>query len=306
MPSRSGKKDNGGVCIDLHNVGQYMHLTCFYKANIAAVLAAGRQLTEVGSLEGFIELYNAWVKELEERGLLPKKKKKEEEEGEGPYLLAPEHFQTCDVPLSSSLECMVEAREAMRNFAAPFKALKGMLHTLPAFSRMIDLADATLKVKVGKERKDHVFAVVDALDALGTSQTMAINREFHAATRGRVLGPTQLYVLTASLLALHNAADARAKLVMQKGKAFTSIVVDGGALPRRYARFYVDLVRANSEYAEAVASALLAYMNVRDPGRLYEVVRGMTYALERGRLRRQEAEALMRLLEHEARVKEGR
>jgi hypothetical protein len=308
MPSRRRKEGSGGVCIDLHNVRQYMHLMCFYKANIAAVLAAGYQLTEVGNLEElekFVERYNAWVKKLERRGPLSKKKE-EGKEGEEPYLLAPEHFQTCDVPLTSKLDCLVEARENMRNFALPFKELKGMLRTLPAFSRMIDLADATLKVKAGKERKDHIFAVIDGLDALGTSQTMAINREFHAATRGRVLGPTQLYVLTASLLALHNAADARAKLVMQKGKAFTSIAVDGGALPRRYAMFYVDLVRANSEYAEAVASALLAYMNVRDPGRLYEVVRGMTYALERGRLRGQEAEALMRLLEHEARVKEGR
>jgi hypothetical protein len=300
MPSRRRKEGSGGVCIDLRNVRQYMHLMCFYKANIAAVLATGLQLTEVRNLEDFIGRYNAWVEELDEKKLLPKNKKKED------YLLTLTHFQTCNMSLSTSLKCLVEARENMRNFASPFKELREMLRTLPAFSRMIDLADATLKVKAGKEGKDHVFAVIDGLDALGTSQTMAINREFHAATRGRVLGPTQLYVLTASLLALHNAADARAKLVMQKGKAFTSIAVDGGALPRRYAGFYVDLVRANSEYAEAVASALLAYMNVRDPGRLYEVVRGMAYALERGRLRGQEAEALMRLLEHEARVKEGR
>lgn len=300
MPSRRRKEGNNGECIDLHNVGRYMYLMCFYKANVAAVLATGRQLTEVGDLEDFIERYNTWVEELDEKKLLPKYKSKED------YLLAPEHFQTCDVPLSSKLKCMVEARENMRNFAAPFKVLKGMFRMLLAFKRMIDLADATLKVRVRKEKKEYIFAVVDALDALGASQTMAINREFHAAIRGRVLGPTQLYVLTASLLALYNAAGAGAKLVMQKGKAFTSVVVDGGALPRRYARFYVDLVRANSGYADAVASALLAYMNVRDPGRLYGIARSMTYALERRRLKGQEAEALMRLLGHEARVEEGR
>jgi hypothetical protein len=301
MPSRRRKESDGGECIDLHNVRRYLHLLCFYKANIAAVLATGRQLTEVGNLEEFIERYNAWVEELDEKRLLPKYKSKED------YLLTLTHFQTCDTPLSTSLKCLVEARENMRNFASPFKELRKMFRMIPAFDLMIRLADATLKVKVGKKKKGYIFAfaIVDALDVLGASQTMAINREFYATARDRILGPTQLYVLAASILALHNAADA-AKLVLQNGKAFTSVVVDGRALPRRYARFYVDLVRANSEYADAAASALLAYMNVRDPGRLYGIVRSMTYALERRGLRGQEAEALMRLLEHEARVEEGR
>jgi hypothetical protein len=291
MPSKRSKK-GGGKCIDLQNVAQYLHLLCFYKANMAAVLATGRQLTEIKDLEDFIERYNAWVEELDEKRLLPKYKSKED------YLLTLSHFQTCDTPLSSRLRCLVEARENMRNFASPFKELREVFRMLPAFKTMADLADATLKVKVGKEGNDYVFAVVDALDALGASQTMAINREFHATARGRILGPVQLYVLAASVLALHNAVNAKAKLVLQKGKFFTSVAVDGGALPWHYAKFYVGLVRADSNYAEAVASSLLTYMNTRNPARLYEIVRNMTYA--RKKLKGQEAEALSLLLEHEA------
>jgi len=294
MPSKRGKESSNGECIDLHNVGRYLHLLCFYKANIAAVLATGIQLTEVRNLEDFIERYNAWVEELDEKKLLPKNKKKED------YLLTLTHFQTCNMPLSTSLKCLVEARENMRNFASPFKELREMFRMLPAFSQMIGLADATLKVRVGKEKGDSVFAVVDALDMLGASQTMAINREFYATTRGRILGPTQLYVLAASILALHKAVDAKAKLVLQKGKFFTSIAVDGGALPWHYAKFYVELVRADSRYAEAVASSLLTYMNIRDPARLYEIVRNMTYAKDRKKLNGREAEALSLLMEYEA------
>jgi hypothetical protein len=286
-------KRGSGKCIDLQNVAQYLHLLCFYKANIAAVLATGRQLTEVRNLEDFIERYNAWVEGLVEKRLLPKAKK-------GNYLLTPAHFQTCDTPLSSKLDCLVEAREYMRNFASPFKELRGVFHMLPAFDMMRKLADATLKVKVGEGRGDYVFAVVDALDALGASQTMAINREFYAVARGRTLGPTQLYVLAASVLALHNAVDAKAKLVLQKGKFFTSVAVDGGALPWHYAKFYVELVRAGSKYADAVASSLLTYMNTRNPARLYEIVRNMTYAKDRKKLNARETEALSLLLEHEA------
>jgi hypothetical protein len=291
MPSKRSKK-SGDKCIDLQNVAQYLHLLCFYKANMAAVLATGRQLTEIKDLEDFIERYNAWVEELDEKRLLPKYKSKED------YLLTLSHFQTCDMPLSSRLRCLVEARENMRNFASPFKELREVFRMLSAFKTMADLADATLKVKVGKEGNDYVFAVVDALDALGASQTMAINREFHATARGRILGPVQLYVLAASVLALHNAVNAKAKLVLQKGKFFTSVAVDGGALPWRYAKFYVELVRADSNYAEAVASSLLTYMNTRNPVRLYEIVRNMMYA--RKKLKEQEAEALSLLLEHEA------
>jgi hypothetical protein len=297
MPSKRGKESSDGECIDLHNVGRYLHLLCFYKANIAAVLATGLQLTEVRNLEDFIGRYNAWVEELDEKKLLPKNKKKED------YLLTLTHFQTCNMSLSTSLKCLVEARENMRNFASPFKELREMFRMLPAFSRMIDLADATLKVRVGKEKGDSVFAVVDALDVLGASQTMAINREFYATTRGRILGPTQLYVLAASFLALHKAVDAKAKLVLQKGKFFSAVAVDGGALPRHYAKFYVELVRADSRYAETVASSLLTYMNIRDPARLYEIVRNMTYAKDREKLNRREAEALSLLLEYEARGK---
>ena len=290
MLSKRGKK-SGGECIDLQNVAQYLHMLCFYKANMVAVLATGSRLTEVRNLEDFIERYNAWVEELDEKKLLPKYKSKED------YLLTLTHFQTCDVPLSTSLKCLVEARENMRNFASPFKELRGMFRMLPAFSQMIGLADATLKVKVGK-KGDYVFAVVDALDVLGASQTMAINREFYATAGGRTLGPVQLYVLAASVLALHNAVNAKAKLVLQKGKLFTSVAVDGGALPRHYAKFYVELVRANSRYAETVASSLLTYMNTRDPARLYEIVRNMTYS--RKKLNERETEALSLLLEHEA------
>ena len=299
MPSKRGKESSGGKCIDLQNVAQYLHLLCFYKANIAAVLATGLQLTEVRNLEeDFIERYNAWVEELVEKRLLPKDKK-------GNYLLTLAHFQTCDTPLSSKLDCLVEARENMRNFALPFKELRGMFRLLPAFEMMADLADKTLKVKVGKDRNDYVFAVVDALDVLGASQTMAINREFYATARGRILGPTQLYVLAASVLALHKAVDVKAKLVLQKGKFFTSVAVDGGALPWHYAKFYVELVRADSRYAEAVASSLLTYMNLtymntHDPARLYEIVRNMTYAKDRKKLSEREAEALSLLLEYEA------
>jgi hypothetical protein len=293
MPSKRSKK-SGDKCIDLQNVAQYLHLLCFYKANMAAVLATGRQLTEIKDLEDFIERYNAWVEELAEKRLLRKDKKKD-------YLLTLNHFQTCDIPLSTQrLRCLVEARESIRNFVSPFKRLSKMFRMIPAFDQMIKLADATLKVKVkvGKEGNDYVFAVVDALDALGASQTMAINREFHATARGRILGPVQLYVLAASVLALHNAVNAKAKLVLQKGKFFTSVAVDGGALPWRYAKFYVELVRADSNYAEAVASSLLTYMNTRNPVRLYEIVRNMMYA--RKKLKEQEAEALSLLLEHEA------
>jgi hypothetical protein len=292
MPSKRGN----GECIDLHNVGRYLHLLCFYKANIASVLTTGLQLTEVRNLEDFIERYNAWMEELVEKRLLPKDKK-------GNYLLTLAHFQTCDVPLSSKLDCLVEARENMRNFASPFKELRGMFSMLPAFDLMRKLADATLKVKVGEKGEDYIFAVVDALDVLGASQTMAINREFYATVRGRVLGPMQLYVLAASILALHEAVDAKAKLVLQKGKFFTSIAVDGGALPWHYAKFYVELVRANSRYAETVASSLLTYMNTRDPARLYEIVRNMTYAKDRKKLNEREAETLSLLLEYETRGK---
>jgi hypothetical protein len=292
MPSNRGN----GECIDLHNMGRYLHLLCFYKANIAAVLATGLQLTEVRNLEDFIERYDAWMEELVEKRLLPKDKK-------GNYLLTLAHFQTCDVPLSSKLDCLVEARENMRNFASPFKELRGMFRMLPAFDLMRKLADATLKVKVGEKGEDYIFAVVDALDVLGASQTMAINREFYATVRGRVLGPMQLYVLAASILALHEAVDAKAKLVLQKGKFFTSIAVDGGALPWHYAKFYVELVRANSRYAETVASSLLTYMNTRDPARLYEIVRNMTYAKDRKKMNEREAEALSLLLEYETRGK---
>jgi hypothetical protein len=295
MPSKRGN----GECIDLHNVGRYLHLLCFYKANIATVLATGLQLTEVRNLEDFIERYNAWVEELDEKRLLPKYKSKED------YLLTLTHFQTCDTPLSTSLKCLVEARENMRNFASPFKELREMFRMIPAFDLMIRLADTTLKVKVGKKEKGYIyaFAIVDALDVLGASQTMAINREFYATARDRILGPTQLYVLAASILALHKAVDAKAKLVLQKGKFFTSVTVDGGALPWHYAKFYVELVRANSRYAEAVASSLLTYMNTRDPARLYEIVRNMTYAKDRKKLNGREAEALSLLLEYETRGK---
>jgi len=295
MPSKRGN----GECIDLHNVGRYLHLLCFYKANIAAVLATGLQLTEVRNLEDFIERYNAWVEELAEKKLLPKGREKEE------FLLTLSHFQTCNKPLSTRLSCLVEARENMRNFALPFKELREMFSTLPAFTTMVDLADKTLKVKVGKEREDYVFAVVDALDVLGASQTMAINREFYATTRGRILGPTQLYVLAASILALHKVVDAKAKLVLQKGKFFSAVAVDGNALPWHYAKFYVELVRADSRYAETVASSLLTYMNIRDPARLYEIVRNMTYAKDREKLKERETEALSRLLEYEAGGKES-
>jgi hypothetical protein len=297
MPSKRGKESSGGKCIDLQNVTQYLHLLCFYKANIAAVLATGLQLTEVSNLEDFIERYNAWVEELAEKKLLPKYKSKED------FLLTLSHFQTCNVSLSSKLDCLVEARENMRNFASPFKELRKMFRMLPAFEMMADLADKTLKVKVGREGNDYVFAVVDALDVLGASQTMAINREFYATARGRILGPTQLYVLATSVLALHKAVDAKAKLVLQKGKFFTSVAVDGGALPWHYAKFYVELVRADSRYAEAVASSLLTYMNIRDPARLYEIVRNMTYAKDRKKLNGREAEALSFLLEYETRCK---
>jgi hypothetical protein len=300
MPSKRGKESSGGKCIDLQNVAQYLHLLCFYKANIAAVLATGLQLTEVRNLEeDFIERYNAWVEELDEKKLLPKYKSKED------FLLTLSHFQTCNVSLSSKLDCLVEARENMRNFALPFKELRGMLRMLPAFKMMVDLANATLKVIVGRKENGYIFAfaVVDALDALGASKTMAMNREFHSVARGRILGPTQLYVLVASILALHKAVDAKAKLVLQKGKFFTSVAVDGGALPWHYAKFYVDLVRADSRYAEAVASSLLTYMNIRDPARLYEIVRNMTYAKDRKKLNGREAEALSLLLEYETRGK---
>ncbi len=288
MPSKRGN----GECIDLHNVGRYLHLLCFYKANIAAVLATGRQLTEVRNLEDFIERYNAWVEELAEKRLLPKHKSKED------YLLTLAHFQTCSTPLSSHLRCLVEARENMRNFASPFKELREVFRMLPAFKTMVDLADATLKVKVGEKGEDYVFAVVDALDVLGASQTMAINREFYTTARGRVLRPVQLYVLAASILALYGAADAKAKLVLQKGKFFTSVAVDGGALPRHYAKFYVELVRADSRYAEAAASSLLTYMNTGDPAMLYEIVKNMIHV--RKKLKGREAEALSLLLEYEA------
>jgi len=278
MPSR-------GECIDLRNVRQYLHLMCFYKADIAAVLAAGQRLIDIRDVEDFTEKYNGQLKLL-----LPRGKK------EGDFRLEPKHFEQCDVPLSSSLDCMVEAREFMRNFSSPFKELRGVFRTIQGFKKMWRLADAVLKVEVG--RRQYVFAVVDALDALGASETMRINREFAAVARWRELGPTEMYVLAASLLALHGGGAA-GRLVLQGGKFFSSAAVDGNALPQRYAEFYVELARAGSEYTEAVASSLLTYMNTRDPARLYEIVRNMLHAMNRKRLRREEAEALMRLLGHE-------
>jgi len=279
------------VEIRLNNVGRYLNLLCLYKANLAAVLAAGIQLTEVADVDYFIEIYNGWVEKLVKEKQLAKEKGKS-------LLLQPEDFQACGVPLSSSLSCMVEARESARNFASPFKELRGMFCMANAFNKMIKLADATLKVKTGTGRKSYIFAAVDALDALGSSGTMKINRDFHKIVRNRVLNFTQLYVLAASLTAIYGSAEA--KLFMQAGKFYSSIAVNGGALPRRYAEFYVELVKANSRYAEAAASSLLTYINTGDPAKLYEIVRNMTYAMNRKKLKSGEAEALRVLLEHEA------
>jgi hypothetical protein len=44
-------------------------------------------------------------------------------------------------------------------------------------------------------------------------------------------------------------------------------------------------------------------MNTRDPARLYETVRNMTYAKDRKKLNEREAEALSLLLEYETRGK---
>ena len=275
--------------IRLDNVGRYLNLLCLYKANLAAVLAAGFQLTEITDLNSFIDIYNGWVEKLVKEKQLTKEKGRS-------LLLQLEDFQTCRVPLSSSLSCMVEARESARNFASPFKELRGMFCMADAFSKMIKLADATLKVKVGK--RNYIFAAVDALDALGSSGTMRINRDFHEIVRGRTLTFTQLYVLAASLAAVYGPAEA--KLFMQAGKFYSSVAISGGALPRRYAEFYIKLVKAGSQRAETAASSLLTYINTGDPAELYEIVRNMTYAMDRKKLKSGEAEALRALLAYEA------
>jgi hypothetical protein len=112
---------------------------------------------------------------------------------------------------------------------------------------------------------------------------MDMNRQFLRLASGG-LGYTELYMLATALAARHSPGRL-ARLVLIKEKYFTSTPLGASAGPydeafyrlfRKFADFYVGLVEAKSQYTEAVASALLAYIQTRDLSRLYSILRNMT------------------------------
>ena len=270
-PERAGQAGGGSVCIDLSNIAEYVRYVYFYKANVASLVVTGFDLWSVVDRNEFVDEFNGKIADWAGR----RGKRLEQ------LLLSPEDFSKCDVALSS--DEVVEVKEYLKSTTHLYKLKTSeTFRTVPGLSKLAKAADVLFRVAVGDDVL-LAFIDVDGRKLEDRQKIMDMNRQFLRLASGG-LGYTELYMLATALAARHSPGRL-ARLVLIKEKYFTSTPLGASASPddeafyrlfRKFADFYIGLVEAKSQYTEAVASALLAYIQTRDLSRLYSILRNMT------------------------------
>jgi len=273
-PERSGQAGGRSICVDLSNIAEYVRYVYFYKANAASLVVTGLDLWNVGSvvsLDEFVDEFNNKIKDWAGR----RGKKLEQ------LLLSPEDFSKCDVALSS--DEVVEVKEYLKSTTYLYKLKTSeTFRTVPGLMKLAKAADVLFRAAVGDEVL-LAFIDVDGRKLEDREKMINMNRQFLRLTSSG-LGYTELYMLATALAARYSPGRL-ARLVLIKEKYFTSMPLGASASPydeafyslfRKFADFYIGLVEAKSQYTEAVASALLTYIQTRDLSRLYSILRNMT------------------------------
>jgi hypothetical protein len=290
-PERAGQAGGRTICVDLSNIAEYVRYVYFYKANAASLVVTGLDLWNVGkdlSLDEFMDEFNDKIADRAGR-----REKLEQ------LRLSPEDFSKCDVALSS--EEVVEVKEHLKSTTYLYKLKTSeTFRTVPGLMKLAEVADMLFKVPVGDDVL-LAFIDIDGRRLEDREKIINMNRQFlRLASSG--LGYTELYMLATALAARYSPGRL-ARLVLIKEKYFTSMPLGASASPydeafyklfRKFADFYIGLVEAKSQYTEAVASALLAYIQTRDLSRLYSILRNMT---QTERLTSKERQVLKGLLE---------
>jgi len=275
MPRRSKAGQAGGVsiCVDLSNIAEYVKYIHFYKANAASLVVAGLDLWKVGkdlNLDQFVDEFNSKIADWATR-----KKNLEQ------LKLSPEDFSRCGAALSS--DEVVEVKEHLKSTTYLYELRTSeTFRTVPGLMKLAEAADVLFRVAVGDEVL-LAFIDVDGRRVEDRERMINMNRQFLRLASGG-LGYTELYMLATALAARHSPGRL-ARLVLIKEKYFTSMPLGASASPydeafyslfRKFADFYIGLVEAKSQYTEAIASALLTYIQTRDLSRLYSILRNMT------------------------------
>jgi len=270
-PERAGQAGGRSICIDLSNIAEYVRYVYFYKANAASLVVTGFDLWSVDSLEEFVDEFNSKIADWAER-----RGKKQ-----GHLSLSPEDFNKCDVALSS--DEVVEVKEHLKSTTYLYELKTSeTFRTVPGLDKLAETADVLFRVVVGDDVL-LAFIDVDGRKLEDRERMINMNRQFLRLASGG-LGYTELYMLATALAARYSPGRL-ARLVLIKEKYFTSMPLGASASPydeafyrlfRRFADFYIGLVEAKSQYTEAIASALLTYIQTRDLSRLYSILRNMT------------------------------
>jgi hypothetical protein len=281
-PERAGQAGGRSICIDLSNIAEYVRYAYFYKANAASLVVTGFDLWKIGndiSLDHFVDEFNSKIFDW-----AGKKAKKPEQ-----LQLSPEDFSKCDVALSSKE--VVEVKEHLKSTKYLYKLeTSKTFRTVPGFKKLAEVANMLFRVSVGDDVL-HTFIDVDGRRIEDREKIINMNRQFLRLASGG-LGYTELYMLATALAARHSPGRL-ARLVLIKEKYFTSMPLGAfsnpeeraGEDPRvrafynlfsKFADFYIGLVEAKSQYTEAVASALLTYIQTQDFSRLFSILRNMT------------------------------
>jgi len=275
MPRRRKEPEQPGgrsVCIDLSNIAEYVRYVYFYKANMASLVVTGFDLWRIVNLDEYVDEFNGKIADW-----AGKRGKRLEQ-----LLLSPEDFRKCDVTLSS--DEVVEVKEFLKSTAYLYKLKTSeVFRTVSGLSKLARAADVLFRVTVGEDDL-LAFIDVDGRKFEERHEIIDMNRRFLRLASGGGLGYTELYMLATTLAAKYSPGRL-AKLVLIKEKYFTSTPLGASAglddkafyvLFRKFADFYIGLVEARSQYTEAVASALLAYLQTRDLSHLYGILRNMT------------------------------
>jgi hypothetical protein len=146
-----------------------------------------------------------------------------------------------------------------------------------AFDKLRAHAERAFGVRMGDE---HLLAVIDVAGYdLAARDMKSINEAFVRYMAGLGLSYTPAYVLAASLAAVHISRcwDAEVRITAIKKSYYSSVPVQHKALCRftPLAKLYLDLASVRSSYLKPVASKIAEFLQTRDEGVLYDVLRLM-------------------------------
>ncbi|MEM1664160.1 MAG: hypothetical protein QXD96_08565 [Pyrobaculum sp.] len=276
--SRRKTKEGGrdGICIDEKKIEEFIYLIYFYKANAVSILTSGEDLYSVAP-EKLVKDFNSYVQGVAKKKVEP---------------LDLGDFGNCVKTLSS--DEIIEMKEYLKS-SAYLRSYKTSetFKTTSAIDKLASAANRVMSVRIGDV--SYVFIVdLESRDVSTRAKMGEVNREFHRLV-SRDMGFTEAYILASSIVATKlSVCEVPSRVVLIRENFYTSLPLSVVPLCRRreFANFYIDLVQARSEYREAVASALLIYLQTRDEGRLYEIIRNMT---QTQRLKAAERSALTKL-----------